>query len=315
MSTDLDRFAEAEPDWDEPVRIESHLNGERTKSMNPNTPRSYDEVVEQSIRCWDAGATAIHVHNTDFDLNGKEAYEDYMVAWEEILEKRPEMIWYPTTCNNNLLDDDQCGLEHVPYLNENANVQIAAVDTGIDQFVTHEDDDGYLRGRPYGFNLDQIAGQVELCNEVGAAMIWGVYQPGYLRVARQYVDRGMHTPGSCWDFYLVGDYGLTSEEPVGTAGMPISEESLYYCLDMIEEAETDLPWYISIWGEGDIDYKPIMRRAIELGGHIKTGLELHYSPHRNPTNLELLEEAQEIAKDVGRPIATQEEAREMYAMD
>jgi hypothetical protein len=43
-------------------------------------------------------------------------------------------------------------------------------------------------------------------------------------------------------------------------------------------------------GEGDTDYKPIMRRAIELGGHIKTGLELHYSPNRNPTNLELLEE-------------------------
>jgi hypothetical protein len=30
-------------------------------------------------------------------------------------------------------------------------------------------------------------------------------------------------------------------------------------------------------GEGD-NYKPIMRRAIEPGGHIKTGLELHYSP-------------------------------------
>ena len=54
------------------------------------------------------------------------------------------------------------------------------------------------------------------------------------------------------------------------------------------------------------------RRAIELGGHIKTGLELFYDPARNPTNLELLQQAQEIARDVGRPIATHEEARALY---
>ena len=56
----------------------------------------------------------------------------------------------------------------------------------------------------------------------------------------------------------------------------------------------------------------IIRRAIELGGHIKTGLELFYDPDRNPSNLELLQQAQEIAKDVGRPIATQDEARALY---
>jgi uncharacterized protein (DUF849 family) len=90
MSTALDRFAEAEPDWDTPVRIESHLNGERTKSMNLHTPRSHDEIIEDAIRCWDAGATAIHA---DFDLRGKAAFEDYMGAWETILSERPDMIW------------------------------------------------------------------------------------------------------------------------------------------------------------------------------------------------------------------------------
>jgi len=35
-------------------------------------------------------------------------------------------------------------------------------------------------------------------------------------------------------------------------------------------------------------------------------------PVRNPTNLELLQQAQEIAREVGRPIATQQEARALY---
>ena len=57
-----------------------------------------------------------------------------------------------------------------------------------------------------------------------------------------------------------------------------------------------------------------VHQSIELGGHIKTGLELLYDPARNPTNLELLQQAQEIARDVGRPIATHDEARALYQL-
>jgi len=128
------------------------------------------------------------------------------------------------------------------------------------------------------------------------------------------VNAGMSTPGSMWDFYLIGDYGLTAMEPIGTNGMKPSLESLYYYLWMIEEAKVRHPWYISIWGQGALDDTGILRRAIELGGHIKTGLELFYDPARNPTNLELLQQAQEIARDVGRPIATHEEARALYQL-
>jgi 3-keto-5-aminohexanoate cleavage enzyme len=41
-------------------------------------------------------------------------------------------------------------------------------------------------------------------------MVYGVYEPGHLRHAMYYVNAGMSTPGSMWDFYLIGDYGLTA---------------------------------------------------------------------------------------------------------
>ena len=268
--------------------------------------------MEDAIRCWDAGATAIHDHNSDFDLLGEAAFDDYMKVWGRILKARPDMIWYPTTCNNNLVAPGDCGLEHVDFLMKHANVQVAVVDTGIDQFVIDEDAEGYSLGRPYGWDLTQVAAQVKFCRARDIAMIWGVYEPGHLRVARHYVDRGMFTPGTNWDFYFVGKYGLTSTKPIGTCGMEPSLESLYYYLDMIAAAKHKLPWFISIWGEGDYDYRPLVRRTIELGGHVKTGLELTYSPHRNPTNLELLQEVQDIARDVGRPLATHADARRIY---
>ena len=59
MAATRDRFADRKPGWDTPLMIESHQNGVRTKAMNPNTPVTYEEVVEGAIRCWDAGASAI----------------------------------------------------------------------------------------------------------------------------------------------------------------------------------------------------------------------------------------------------------------
>lgn len=312
MATALDKFADMKPNWDYPVIIESHINGVRSKEMNPNTPISYEEIAEDAMRCWEAGASAIHAHNTSFDLLGKDAFKDYSRSWDKVLQKHPNLTWYPTTCNNLRLMPDQHGLEHVPFLAENSNVKIACIDPGLSLFSSELDPEGYLRGREYGFNYDRVAAQVKMCRERDMPMIWGVYEPGYLRHAMHYINRGMSTPGSMWDFYLIGDYGLTALEPVGTCGMKPSLESLYYYLWMIEEAQVKHPWFISIWGQGSSDHADVIRRTIELGGHVKTGLELFYDPARNPTNLELLQQVQEIAREVGRPIATQDEARALY---
>jgi len=312
MATALDKWADAEPSWDYPVIIESHINGVRTKKMNPNTPISYDEIAEDAIRCWEAGAGAIHAHNTSFYLMGEDAYKDYMRTWDKVLAKHPNITWYPTTCNKLRLVGDENGLMHVPFLAESANVKIACVDTGINLFAQDVDDEGYLIGREYGFDYEQVASQMKMCKELDVPTIFGVYEAGDLRHAMHYVNRGMSRQGSMWDFYLIGEYGLTAVEPIGTVGMKPSLETLYYYLNMIDEAKVKHPWYISIWGQGALDDTGIIRRAIELGGHIKTGLELFYDPDRNPSNLELLQQAQEIAKDVGRPIATQDEARALY---
>jgi 3-keto-5-aminohexanoate cleavage enzyme len=312
MATALDKWADAEPSWDYPVIIESHINGVRTKEMNPNTPIGYDEIAEDAIRCWEAGAGAIHAHNTSFDLMGEDAYKDYMRTWDKVLAKHPDITWYPTTCNKLRLLPEENGLMHVPYLAEGGSVKIACVDTGINLFAQDVDDEGYLIGREYGFDYAKVASQIRMCRELDLPMIFGVYEAGDLRHAMHYVNRGMSRQGSMWDFYLIGEYGLTALEPIGTVGMKPTLETLYYYLNMIEEAKVRHPWYISIWGQGALDDTTIIRRAIELGGHIKTGLELFYDPARNPTNLELLQQAQEIAKDVGRPIATQAEARALY---
>lgn len=317
MATSLDKFADRAPGWDTPLIIESHLNGERTKEMNPHTPRTYEEVIEDAIRCWDAGSCAIHTHNTNFNLHGEEAAKDYHPVYDEVLRQRPDLTWYPTTCNRELLDEHEFGTEHSGFLHKTHNVNISCIDTGINLFAFDVNEKGHIEGREYGWNYKQVAGQLDQALANKMSIIWGVYEPGQLRLAMHYINRGMSTPGSFVDFYLIGPYALTSTKPIGTSGMEPTRESLYYYLDMMEQLNQTgkTPnWCISIWGEGDRDTRDVIKRTIELGGHVKTGLELFYDPARNPTNLELLQEVQEIAREVGRPLATQQEAREIYGI-
>jgi hypothetical protein len=203
-------------------------------------------------------------------------------------------------------------LEHIPFLYSNANVRIGCVDTGITLFSTGLDAEGYLVGTEFGFNYKRVADQVRMFRERGVAMVFGVYEPGHLRHAMHYVNAGLSTQGSMWDFYLIGDYGLTAMEPIGTNGMKPSLESLYYYLWMIEEAKVKHPWYISIWGRAPWMTPGSSGAPSSWAATSRPDWSCFYDPARNPTNLELLQQAQEIAKDVGRPIATQDEARALY---
>lgn len=315
MGTILDKYADLDKAWETPVMIESHINGVRQKYMNPNTPISYEEIIADAIACWDAGATALHAHNSDITLQGKEAADDYRKVWGEVKEKCPDLFWYPTIAQLISEDEEQYGVEHYGFLKD-TGVRAACLDPGMSLIATNTDEDEegneYLEGISYGWTLSQIARQAEYMKKEDLSVIWGIYDPGFAKVGLYYMNTGYITKAT-WDFYFFGDYGLASTQPINVSGMAPTYEALYYYLNMIENCKVKIPWFISVWGEGDGEIRrKMIKRAIELGGHIKTGLEMSYEKNDNPTNLELLLEAQEIAREVGRPLATREEALQMY---
>ena len=312
MDSKYKKYYEAKPGWSSPVIIESHINGFRNKTYNPNTPNDYGEITVEAIRCWEAGAGAIHLHNPNMMLAGEAAYDDYMKIVRPALEKYPGMFWYSTTTNTSTQGPGASGVEHVVLLAQRTGMKLCCLDSGSANLPLSADDQGNITGLTYFVPFDVINRQVDACNKNNLGMIWGVYEPGYLRTALQYIKMGRSTKGSTFDFYLQGDYGTLAMQPINTCGIPPSIESLYFYLDMIEGY--DLPWFISIWGEGGLDTRPLIKRVIELGGHVKTGLELHFDPNRKPTNVELLTEVQDIAKEVGRPIARQDEVKTILGL-
>jgi uncharacterized protein (DUF849 family) len=312
MNTAYEKLCHAEPCWKSPMIVESHINGLRTKEYNPNIPVGYEEVAVEAIKCWEAGACGIHVHNTNMKLIGTEAYEDYMRVMEPAIKKYPDIFWYSTLSDVSGHGEDASGLEHAELLAKNAGMKICCVDPGAANLPFFTDADGHIHGVGYYVPFSRINKQVDLCNRNNLGIIWGVYEPGYLRTALRYIKMGRSPKGSTIDLYFLGDYGSLAMQPVNTCGVPPTIESLYFYLDMMKDC--DLPWFVSIWGEGGADTTPLLKRVIELGGHIKTGLELHFDPNRKPTNVELLQEVQALARSVGRPLAKQHEVNDILGL-
>ena len=310
--SNYEKLEKSEPCWKTPLIIESHINGLRSKEYNPNIPIGHEEITAEAIKCWEAGSCAIHLHNTNMWMFGKEAADDYMKIVTPAIKAHPDFFWYSTLTGDNENDKDASGLEHAEFLAQDGNMKIVCLDPGAANLPLGTDEEGYIQGVGYYVPLDKIKKQVDVCNRNKLGIVWGVYEPGYLRAALYYTKLGMSPKGSSIDLYFPGDYGSLAMQPVNTCGVPPTTEGLYFYLDLMKDC--DLPWFVSLWGEGGIDVKPFYKRVIELGGHIKTGLELHYDPDRKPTNVELLQEVQAIAHEVGRPLAKQSEVSDILGI-
>lgn len=292
-----------------PVIIDVAINGIRPRSMNPHIPIAPQEIVDEAIRCIDAGASIIHAHNSNYALTGRAAADDYLQVWRQVLARRPDAFWYPTLVTEQ---DRACsGVEHVEILCDEIGLRMGCIDPGSVNFGTR-----LVDGTPAGFinatHPERIRRQFETYRRLGIGATFGIYEPGFLRTALAYYRAGLVPQGSSINLYFIGDYGLMATEPASTMGLPPDVRYLDTYLALMQDC--DLPWFVSVWGAGDVDYRPLLRRALELGGHIQVGLELHYHPTDKPTNLDLLREAQALAAEIGRPVANSAEAVEILGL-
>jgi uncharacterized protein (DUF849 family) len=126
----------------------------------------------------------------------------------------------------------------------------------------------------------------------------------------------------CFDVGIVRSVGLYVENGMlakphynfvmGVAsGMPADAELLPILVRYLKPGS---PWQATLIGRQEI--WPVHRRAAELGGHLRTGLEdTFYLPdgRRARGNGELIETMVRMAREVGREIATPGEARAALA--
>lgn len=304
MSPDPRRAAHRE---DEAVVLEVAINGETRPERNPHVPRTPEAIFADVLACLDAGANLVHAHNDDIMLAGAPAAERYLAAWRPILEARPDTLWYPTLSGSA---QGAAGLDHVLILQREIGLQIGCVDPGSTNLGA-PDAEGLPVGVVYRNEYHHIREAFALCAEARLGPSLAIYEPGFLRTVQSYSRAGRLPAGAMVKLYFGGEWGMAATGPGVSFGLPPTEAALEVYLDML--AGMDLPWSVSVWG-GDLLQTPVARLALERGGHLHVGLEEHFDPERRPTNAELVREAAELVRKVGREIATSAETARLIGL-
>lgn len=294
---------------DGPVILEAAINGGTTPEKNPRVPRTHAEIAHDALRCFALGASIVHAHNASYALTGREAADDYLAAWRDVLRAKPDALWYPTLAAGGAAG--MAGmLAHLEWIQRAVPLRIAGWDPGSTN-LGGPGPDGLPAGVVYGVSYDDVKTAFAFCERLRLGPSLGIYEPGSLRTTLFYHRAGRLPRGTLVKLYFGGDYGLFATQPGVTFGLPPTLKALDAYLEMLEGS--GLPWSVSVWG-GDLMATPIARAALERGGHLHVGIEEYYAPGRSPSNEELVREAAALCASVGRPLATCAEAAELLGL-
>jgi 3-keto-5-aminohexanoate cleavage enzyme len=291
----------------DPVVIEVAVNGVTRKERNPAAPTSPEEVAEDTIRCFDAGATVVHTHPHSFGDGSSPAVtaEKYAAAYRTVVAERPDGIIYPTMSGGPTIADRW---DHHRLLASEGLIRCGCVDPGSTNLASFGAD-----GLPtatdfvYANSPNDIRYMMSACDDEGLGPSFAIYEPAFLRMVLGYYRSGHLPAGSLVKFYFSGDSGYLSPGYPTFSAPPIPEALALYRAML---GDADLPWAVTVLG-GDITDTPVASLALEQGGHIRVGIEDFADAE---SNVACVQRAVDLAEKAGRSVATPAEAAQILRL-
>jgi uncharacterized protein (DUF849 family) len=265
--------------------ITAALTGAVTpKEVNPHIPLSPEEIAEDAVKCWKAGAAIVHIHMRDENGAGTMDKNRFKKTAALIRNQCDVVINMTTSGDHNASDDDR--MAHIRELKP----EMASFDAGTFNWMPL----GVFMNSPQF--LEQLA---KVMLETGTKPEVEVFDMGMIHNAEYYLRKEMLKPPVHFQFVL------------GVLGAAMATvDNLVHLLRLIPAGST---W--SAFGIGKA-HLPIMYATIALGGHIRVGLEdnVYYAEDQLATNVAFVERAGRLIKEANREVATPAEAREILGL-
>ena len=260
----------------------------------PAIPYTPQELAEEAKRAYDAGASVVHIHARDDDGTPTFSPAVFARIKEEVRKRCPVILNFST---GTILDDvsEQCA-----YIRE-SKPEIAALNMGTMNYAKYSS-----KRKSFVFDLvfpntyDKISKLLAAMNEAGVKPELECFDTGQTHGIHPLLDMGMLKPPLQFSF-IVNVLG----------GIPPRVESL--------QLQTSLMPPGSEWeviGISSCQWRMIAA-ALVLGGNIRCGLEDNfYLPDGRVANSngELVDVAARLTRDVGRKVASVEQARRILAL-
>ncbi len=258
------------------------------KEANPALPEQPDEIIREAVRCHDAGAAVVHLHARDRAGKGV-ADARIFREMNEGIRARCGVIIQNTTGGPGLpIAERITSLDAAP--------EMASLNMGSVVFF-HE-------GRELPFiNLrSEIEAFAAAMLERGIKPEMEVYNPSMFGEVENLIKRGLLSK----PYYINFVMGVG-----GMGGFPGTMKNLALMIDTLPEGSI---FNVSGIGRAQL---PMNTMAILAGGHARTGLEdcvLYRRGEPAKSNAQLVERVVRLARELGREVATPDEARSILGM-
>ena len=261
----------------------------------PGIPYTPVEIAEEAKRAYDQGAAAVHIHARQDDGTPTFSPGTFAQIKEEIEKRCPVLLNFST---GTVLDDVSPQKQYI----RECRPAIAALNMGTMNYSKYsEKRKSFVFDMVFPNTYSKIIELLAAMNESGVKPELECFDTGHTHGVWPLLDMGVLRKPLQFSFIL---------NVLG--GLPPGVESL--------QLQTKLMPPGSEWeviGISKCGWKMIAT-ALVLGGNIRAGLEDNlYLPSGEMarSNGDLIEVAARMVRDVGRKVATVEQAREILSLD
>ncbi|HET8523988.1 MAG TPA: 3-keto-5-aminohexanoate cleavage protein [Thermomicrobiales bacterium] len=270
----------------QPLIISAALVGSwPTKAQNPAVPITEEEIAESAVECWRAGAAIVHIHVRNDEGRVTCDPARYAKVRDLITAQNCDVIINMSTGGGAGQTTDEQRMEPVTLSPEIASFDCGSVNFGKGVFINSPS------------FLDELAAKMD---QYGVLPEIECFEAGHVANALRLIDENK-LKSHYWFQFVLGVRG----------GAPGTVPQLVHLIGMLPQGAH---WSVCGIGRAQL---PLGITAMAMGGHVRTGLEDNLYYHKGQlaaSNAQLVERLVRIAGELGRPVASPADAREILGL-
>lgn len=285
-----------------------------TPSMSPYLPFRAADIAQQSIDASNAGATILHLHARDPDDGHPSGDPDHYGAFLPVIATGCDAIINLTTGGNAIMTLDDRLRAPLRFCPEMCSLNMGSMNFALYPMAAKPRDWKFDWELPFLETSDDLVFKntprdiegvmTRMGVERGARFEFECYDISHLYMLKHFVDRGLvETP-----IFIQFVFGVLG-------GMGPDIETLDHMIALADKLFGD-SYIFSVLAAGRHQI-PMATRAAELGGHVRVGLEDNLMIEKGvlaKSNAEQVTQIRKIIEDMGRTVASPDEARDMLKL-
>lgn len=276
-------------------------------SMTPYLPITPQQIIDDAVKAYEAGAAVVHIHGRDPQTGKPESDINLMKQIISEIKKRCDVVICITTGGSQMMTADE-RLAPIPALQP----ELASCNAGSVNFVLSpiaekipnpkfDWEIPFLEGTKDNVFRNTFLGlekYISTMNQYNTRPEFEVYDVGMINSLAYFVKKGLIKK----PVYLQFVMGILG-------GIPATVDNLVFMYKTARELLGDFVWSVASAGRAQL---PLAAVALAMGGNVRVGLEdnIYIKPGvLAKASAEQVTAIKEIAERLGLQTASTEEAR------